>query len=75
MKNARMNIFYFRSILFKLQISGEKVAHNHSTIDLSLGLDKTNLFYRSVKARRRNFDQDSCKKVTGKLRKTLRSSS
>ena len=42
---------------------------------LSEKKDKTNLFYRSVTVRSRNNDQHSFKKVTGKRRKTLRSSS
>ena len=37
--------------------------------------DEINLFHRLVIARRKNFNQDSFEKATGKLRKTLRSSS
>ena len=36
--------------------------------------DKTNLFHRSVIARRRNFDQNSFQKAIGKLQKILWSS-
>ena len=63
--------FVFRRLLPRLPYSRLFFFH----LDLFCKQDQTKLFHRSVISRKRNFNQHSFKKATGKLRMTLKSSS